>query len=133
MTPGRRDVLDKDAIRDFAETNAAPDILFKGGGSIVNMASAASSMIAAPNRSFYGATEAAVIGMTKSVAADFVASDIHANAICPGTVDSPSLQDGMRALGACEAARANFLPRQPTGRLGTPEEVANRVVFLATD
>ena len=81
----------------------------------------------------YGATKAAVIGMTKSVAADFVTKGVRCNAICPGTIDSPSLQDRMRALGDYETARASFLARQPTGRLGRPEEVANLVVFLASD
>ena len=110
-----------------------PGMLAKGGGSIVNMASVASSVIAAPRRFAYGATKAAVVGMTKSVAADFVTGGIRANAICPGTIESPSLQDRMRALGDYEAARASFLARQPMGRLGTPEEVANLVVFLASD
>lgn len=110
-----------------------PGMLVKGRGSIVNMASVASTLIAAPNRFVYGATKAAVIGMTKSVAADFVTQGIRANAICPGTIDSPSLQDRMRAGGDYEAARAAFLARQPMGRLGTPDEVAQLVVFLASD
>ena len=110
-----------------------PSMLAKGGGSIVNMASVASTVIAAPRRFVYGATKAAVVGMTKSVAADFVTGGIRANAICPGTIESPSLQDRMRALGDYEVARASFLARQPMGRLGTPEEVANLVVFLASD
>ena len=110
-----------------------PGMLEQGRGSIVNMASVASSVIAAPNRFVYGATKAAVIGMTKSVAADFVTKGIRANAICPGTIDSPSLQDRMRAGGDYEAARASFLARQPMGRLGTPDEIANLVVFLTSD
>ncbi len=110
-----------------------PGMLAKGGGSIINMASVASTLIAAPNRFVYGATKAAVVGMTKSVAADFVTRGIRANAICPGTIESPSLQDRMRALGDYEVARSTFLARQPMGRLGTPEEVANLVVFLASD
>jgi 2-keto-3-deoxy-L-fuconate dehydrogenase len=110
-----------------------PGMVANGGGSIVNMASVASTLIAAPNRFIYGATKAAVIGMTKSVAADFVTKNIRANAICPGTIESPSLQDRMRAGGDYEAARASFLARQPMGRLGAPEEVANLVVFLASD
>ena len=110
-----------------------PGMLEKGRGSIVNMASVASSVIAAPNRFVYGATKAAVIGMTKSVAADYVTKGIRANAICPGTIDSPSLQDRLRAGGDYEAARASFLARQPMGRLGTPDEIANLVVFLASD
>ena len=110
-----------------------PGMLARGGGSIINMASVASSVIAAPNRFVYSATKAAVIAMTKSVAADYVTAGIRANAICPGTIDSPSLQDRMRALGDYDTARASFLARQPMGRLGTPDEVANLVVFLASD
>ena len=110
-----------------------PGMLENGGGSIVNMASVASSVIAAPNRFIYGATKAAVVGMTKSVALDYVTRGIRANAICPGTVDSPSLHDRMRALGDYETARAAFIARQPMGRLGTPEEVGELVVFLASD
>lgn len=110
-----------------------PGMLANGQGSIINMASVASSLIAAPNRFVYGATKAAVIAMTKSVAADYVTRGVRANAICPGTIESPSLQDRMRALGDYDTARANFLARQPMGRLGTPEEVANLVVFLASD
>lgn len=110
-----------------------PGMIAAGGGSIVNMASVASTIIAAPNRFVYGATKAGVVGMTKSVAADFIGQGIRANAICPGTIESPSLQDRMRAGGDYEAARAGFLARQPMGRLGTPEEVANLVVFLGSD
>ncbi len=110
-----------------------PGMLAKGSGSIINMASVASSVIAAPNRFVYGATKAAVIGMTKSVAADFVTQGIRVNAICPGTVESPSLHDRMRAQGDFEAAHAAFVARQPMGRLGRPEEIAALVVFLASD
>lgn len=110
-----------------------PAMLEAGGGSIINMASVASSVIAAPNRFVYGATKAAVIGMTKSVAADFVDKGIRCNAICPATVDSPSLQDRMRATGDYEAARAAFTARQPMGRLGTPQEIAALAVYLASD
>lgn len=110
-----------------------PGMLERGRGSIVNMASVASSVIAAPNRFVYGASKAAVIGMTKSVAVDYVTRGIRANAICPGTIDSPSLQERMHALGDYETTRAAFLARQPMGRLGTPEEIANLVVFLASD
>lgn len=110
-----------------------PGMLDNGGGSIINMASVASSLIAAPNRFVYAATKAAVIAMTKSVAADYVTRGVRANAICPGTIESPSLQDRMRALGDYDTARAGFLARQPMGRLGTPEEVAHLVVFLASD
>ncbi|KAB0675988.1 SDR family oxidoreductase [Aureimonas leprariae] len=109
-----------------------PGMVSRGGGTIVNMASVASSVIAAPRRFVYGATKAAVVGMTKSVALDFVGQGIRANAICPGTVDSPSLHDRMRAVGDYETARAAFIARQPMGRLGTPEEVAELVVFLAS-
>ena len=115
-----------------------PGMLARGRGAIVNMASVASSIIAVPNRFVYGASKAAVIGLTKSVAVDYVTQGIRANAICPGTVDSPSLQDRMRAQGDAtgggyEIARASFLARQPMGRLGTPEEIAELVVFLASD
>jgi 2-keto-3-deoxy-L-fuconate dehydrogenase len=114
-----------------------PGMLDKGSGSIVNMASVVSSIKGAPNRFAYGATKAAVIGLTKAVAADFVARGIRCNAVCPGTVDSPSLQQRIRVLGETsggyDKARASFLARQPTGRLGNPEEIAALVVFLASD
>lgn len=110
-----------------------PAMIENGGGAIVNMASVASSVIGAPNRFVYGASKAAVIGMTKSVAADFVTKGIRANAVCPGTVESPSLHDRMRALGDFDTARAAFIARQPMGRLGTPEEVAELVVYLSSD
>jgi 2-keto-3-deoxy-L-fuconate dehydrogenase len=110
-----------------------PGMLEKGGGSIINMSSVASSQIGVPNRFAYGASKAAVIGLTKSVAADFVKQGIRVNAICPGTVDSPSLQDRMSAGGNYEATRKAFIERQPMGRLGTPEEVAELVVYLASD
>lgn len=170
------DVLDPEAIKRFAGSVAAPDILFncagyvhngtildcdedafdfslslnvrsmyrmiraflpgmleRGGGSIVNMASVASTVIAAPNRFIYGTTKAAVIGLTKSVAVDYVTKGIRVNAICPGTIESPSLQDRMRATGDYDAARATFIGRQPMGRLGTAGEVAELVVYLASD
>lgn len=110
-----------------------PGMIARGGGSIVNMASVASTVIAAPNRFIYGTTKAAVIGLTKSVALDYVGQGIRANAICPGTVESPSLQDRMRALGDYDQARASFIARQPMGRLGTAEEVAELVVYLASN
>ena len=114
-----------------------PAMLDKGAGSIINMASVVSSIKGAPNRFAYGASKAAVIGLTKAVAADFVARGIRCNAVCPGTVDSPSLQERIRVLGETtggyEKARASFLARQPAGRLGTPEEIAALVVFLASD
>ena len=110
-----------------------PGMIARGGGSIVNMASVASTVISAPNRFIYGTTKAAVIGLTKSVALDYVGQGIRANAICPGTVESPSLQDRMRALGDYDQARAGFIARQPMGRLGTAEEVAELVVYLASN
>jgi 2-keto-3-deoxy-L-fuconate dehydrogenase len=112
-----------------------PAMLANGGGSVINMSSVASSIIAAPNRFVYGATKAAVIGMTKAIAADFITQGIRCNAICPGTIDSPSLEQRMRDLGAGDyaAGRAMFIARQPMGKLGTPEEIANLVVYLASD
>jgi 2-keto-3-deoxy-L-fuconate dehydrogenase len=110
-----------------------PGMVAAGRGSIINISSVASSVIAVPNRFVYGASKAAVIGLTKSVALDFVSKGIRANAICPGTVESPSLQERMRATGDFDAARANFIARQPMGRLGTPEEIANLAVYLASD
>jgi 2-keto-3-deoxy-L-fuconate dehydrogenase len=110
-----------------------PAMLENGGGSIINMSSAASSIIAAPNRFSYGATKAAVIGMTKAVAADFIKQGIRCNAICPGTVESPSLHERMKAQGDYETARAAFIARQPMGRIGTAEEIAALVVYLASD
>jgi 2-keto-3-deoxy-L-fuconate dehydrogenase len=110
-----------------------PAMLEAGGGSIVNVASAVSSMIAAPNRFVYGATKAAVIGMTKSIAADFVTRGIRCNAICPGTVESPSLEGRLSALGDYDTARAAFVARQPMGRIAEPEEIAALAVYLASD
>ena len=110
-----------------------PGMIASGGGSIINMASVASTVIAAPNRFVYGASKAGVIGLTKSIAADFVAAGIRANAICPGTVDSPSLHDRLRATGDYAAAKASFAARQPIGRIAQPEEIANLVVYLASD
>ncbi len=110
-----------------------PAMLEAGGGSIVNMSSLASSLKGVPNRFVYGASKAAVVGLTKSVAADYVGRGIRCNAICPGTVDTPSLHDRMRAQGDYEAAHAAFVARQPMGRLGTAEEIAALAVYLASD
>ena len=108
-----------------------PRMLAAGGGSIINMASVASSVIGAPNRFAYGATKAAVIGLTKSISADYLPQGVRANAICPGTIDTPSLQDRIAAGG--DAGQQTFLARQPTGRFGRPEEIAELVVYLASD
>ncbi len=111
-----------------------PAMLENGGGSIVNMASIASSLKAAPNRFVYGASKAAVIGLTKSIATDYVTRGIRCNAICPGTVESPSLDGRIKALGGdSEAVRKAFIARQPIGRLGRPEEIAHLAVYLASD
>lgn len=112
---------------------ALPGMLDRGRGSIVNVSSAASSIIGAPNRFVYGTTKAAVIGLTKSVARDFITSGVRCNAICPGTVDSPSLHDRLRATGDYESAMTQFIARQPMGRIGTPEEIAALAVYLASD
>ena len=112
-----------------------PAMLEKGGGSIINMASVASSLKAVPNRFVYSASKAAVIGLTKSVAADYVARGIRCNAICPGTVESPSLDGRMARRWAAiprRCARPSS-PRQPIGRLGKPEEIAHLAVYLAAD
>ncbi|EKF18641.1 SDR family oxidoreductase [Nitratireductor pacificus] len=108
-----------------------PAMLEHGDGCIINMASVVSSLKGAANRFVYGTTKAAVIGLTKAVAADYVTRGIRCNAICPGTVESPSLQERMRAQGNYEAARQAFIARQPMGRLGTPEEIAALAVHLA--
>lgn len=108
-----------------------PGMLARKDGSIINMASVASSIKGVPNRFAYGVTKAAVIGLTKSVAADYVAEGIRCNAICPGTVESPSLHERMRAQGDYETARAAFIARQPMGRIGTPEEIADLALYLA--
>ncbi len=110
-----------------------PAMLEAGGGAIINMSSAVSSIIAAPDRFVYGATKAAVIGMTKAIAADFVTRGIRCNAICPATVDSPSLHARMRAMGDYETSRAAFVARQPMGRIGTAGEIAALAVYLASD
>ncbi len=114
-----------------------PAMLEHGAGSIVNIASAASSIKGAPNRFVYGTTKAAVIGLTKSVAADTVARGVRCNAICPGTIQTPSLDERIAAnaaaAGSVEAARIAFVARQAMGRLGSPEEIAALAVYLASD
>lgn len=115
-----------------------PGMLAKGGGSIINMASVASSIKGAPNRFAYGTTKAAVIGMTKAIAADFITRGIRCNAICPGTVESPSLRrriaDQAKASGqTIEHVHAAFVARQPMGRIGRTEEIAALAVYLACD
>ena len=113
---------------------ALPGMLAKGSGSIVNVASVASSLKGVTNRCAYSASKAAVIGLTKSVAADYVAKGIRCNAICPGTVESPSLEDRMKALGGnLEEVRKAFTARQPMGRMGKPAEIAKLAVYLASD
>ncbi|CAN7366405.1 SDR family oxidoreductase [Rhizobium sp. LjRoot30] len=108
-----------------------PGMLERKDGAIVNMASVASSVKGVANRFAYGVTKAAVIGLTKAIAADYVAQGIRCNAICPGTVESPSLQERLRAQGDYETTRAAFVARQPIGRIGTPEEIADLAVYLA--
>jgi 2-keto-3-deoxy-L-fuconate dehydrogenase len=110
-----------------------PKMLERGGGSIVNIASVAGSIKGIPNRFVYGATKAAVIGLTKSVAIDYVKRGIRCNAVCPGTIDTPSLGDRIAALGDVQKARADFIARQPMGRLGTAEEIGDMCVYLASD
>lgn len=110
-----------------------PAMIAGKGGSIVNVASVASSILGVPNRFAYGATKAGLIGLTKSVAADFVAQGIRCNAICPGTVQSPSLDARLAATGDYDAAMASFVARQPMGRIGRPEEIAALALYLASD
>jgi 2-keto-3-deoxy-L-fuconate dehydrogenase len=110
-----------------------PGMVKHGGGSIINMASVASSIAGVPNRFAYSASKAAVVGLTKSVAADFVAEGIRCNAICPGTIDTPSLGERINQAADPVAARAAFMARQPSGRLGTAEEIAALALYLASD
>ena len=112
---------------------ALPRMVANGGGSIINMASVCSSVKGFPNRFIYGTTKAAVIGLTKSIAADFVTKGIRCNCIGPGTVETPSLHDRMQQLGDVIEARKMFVSRQPMGRLATAEEIVPIVVFLASD
>ena len=108
-----------------------PGMLVRGDGAIINMASVVSSVKGVASRFVYGTTKAAVIGLTKSVAADYVSRGIRCNAICPGTVETPSLEDRLRAQGDYEKARSAFVARQPIGRVGRPEEIADLVLYLA--
>ena len=110
-----------------------PGMLERGAGSIINMSSAASSVKGAALRFIYGTTKAAVVGLTKSVAVDYVSKGIRCNAICPGTVQTPSLDERIASLGGGPDARRFFLQRQPTGRFGAPEEIAALAVYLASD
>jgi len=113
---------------------AIPGMIAAGGGSIVNMSSVASSIKGAPNRFAYGTTKAAVIGLTKAIAADYARHNVRCNAVCPGTVQTPSLQERVSALGGSpEAGWQTFIRRQPMGRLGKPTEIAALVVYLASD
>ena len=127
-------------VKSMHRTLAAfvPGMLAKGGGSIVNISSAASSIRGVPNRYAYGTTKAAVIGLTKSVAADFILKGIRCNAICPGTIQSPSLNERIAAVAtqtgrSLDDVRADFVGRQPMGRLGTPQEIAALALYLASD
>ena len=110
-----------------------PGMLRKGAGSILNMSSVASSVRGLPNRFAYGSSKAAVIGLTKSIAADFVRQGIRCNAVCPGTVDTPSLQERINALPDPVQARKDFIARQPMGRLGTVDDITGLLIFLASD
>jgi 2-keto-3-deoxy-L-fuconate dehydrogenase len=108
-------------------------MLERGSGSIINMSSACSSVIGAPNRFIYGTTKAAVLGITKSIAVDYITKGVRCNAICPGTVESPSLQERLHATGDYDSAMKAFVARQPMGRIAKAEEIAALVVYLASD
>ena len=126
--------FDLNVMAMFRLTRALmPAMIGRGGGSIVNIASVAGSIIGVPNRFAYGTTKAAVIGMTKAIAVDFVRQGIRCNAICPGTVHSPSLEERLAATGDFDKAMAEFVARQPIGRIGKAEEVAAIALWLASD
>ncbi len=110
-----------------------PGMIARGGGSIINMSSVASSVIGVPNRFVYGTSKAAVIGLTKSVAMDFVKQGVRCNVICPGTVQSPSLDERLAATGDAAKARAEFISRQPMGRIAKAREIAELALYLASD
>ena len=110
-----------------------PLMLEKKGGSIINLSSVVSSIIGAPNRFIYGASKAAIIGLTKSVALEYVNQGVRCNCICPGTVDTPSLHQRLQDTGNYEKAMRDFVARQPMGRIGKPEEIASLAVYLASD
>ncbi len=126
-------------LRSMVSTMRAvlPGMIERGGGSIINMSSAASSIKGAPNRCVYATSKAAVIGLTKSVAADYVKQGVRCNAICPGTIQTPSLDDRIAAnaaaAGSVDQARSDFIARQAMGRLGTPDEIAALAVYLGSD
>ena len=117
----------------YTTSAALPGMLEQGGGSIINMSSVASSLKGVPNRFAYTTTKAAVIGLTKSVAADYVTLGIRCNAICPGTIESPSLHDRLKATGDYDKAMKDFVARQPMGRLGNVDEIASLALYLASD
>ena len=118
----------------YRTTKAAlPHMLARGSGSIINMSSVDSSVVGVPNRFIYHVTKAAVVGLTKSVAKDYVTKGVRCNAICPGTIESPSLHDRLTATGDHDKAMADFVDRQPMGRIGQPEEIAALAVYLASD
>ncbi|MDA9171150.1 SDR family oxidoreductase [Alphaproteobacteria bacterium] len=110
-----------------------PIMLKNGGGSIVNIASVSSSVKGVPNRFIYGASKAAVLGMTKSIASDYITQGIRCNAICPGTIESPSLEQRLSDMGDYQKARKEFVARQPMGRIGEAEEIASLALYLASD
>jgi len=117
----------------YTVTAALPGMISSGGGSIINMSSVVSSMKGVPNRFIYHVTKAAIIGLTKSIATDYIGSGIRCNAICPGTVDSPSLHDRLRATGDYDKAMGDFIARQPLGRFGQTEEIGHLALYLASD